>query len=115
MVTSHAAAVPTANVTAATPADSSSVRDSEPGSTVETRCGQMLSAGVSASSSTVAMGSATTDTMTATIAVHAGETRCRCRQAAMADGRLRTPVSASVNRGVIGSGLARTSAAAPLA
>ena len=34
MVTSHAAAVPTANVSAPTPADSSSVRHSEPGSTV---------------------------------------------------------------------------------
>ena len=73
MVTSHAAAVPMAKVTAATPPDISSVRQSEPGRTVETRCGQMLSAGLSASSKTVAMGSTTMKRTSATTAVQAGE------------------------------------------
>ena len=80
MVTSQAVAVPMAKVRAATPPESSSVRDSEPGRTVETRCGQMLSAGVSASSRTVTIGSATTSRTSATMAVHAGETRRFCRQ-----------------------------------
>ena len=99
MVTSQAVAVPTANASAPVPAASSSVRSSEPGSTVCRRCGQMLSAGVSASSSTVTAGSAMTARISATVTVHAGEARRRWRQAPMRRGRSRMSARASPSGG----------------
>src|SRR5688572_5939904 len=81
MVTSQAVAVPNTSTSTLTPMSSNRVSMSAAGSTVRSRCGQMLTPGASDSTTTVATGSSITAASTATNTVHAGEVRCKRRHA----------------------------------
>ena len=86
MVTNHAVAVPIASVRSPTPISSSTVWCSARGSTVLTRCGQMLSVGVRARMAMVTTGRSMMPRINAAVMVQAGDTERRARQLAMARG-----------------------------
>ena len=86
MVTSQAQAVPVTSVRLPTPAISSTVSSSDCGRTVRARCGQMFSAGASASARMVAIGTSMTATMAPTISVQPGDERRRPRHACTRSG-----------------------------
>ncbi len=82
MVMIQAVIAPVKSVSMPTPAMSTAVSSSEPGSTVLMRCGQTSASADNARTSTAAIGNSMIARISATVKLHAGDARRIARQRA---------------------------------